>query len=239
MTERLEFQEVRREYSGGAGVHRVDLIVVPGEVHALVGLNGAGKTTLLRLALGLLRADSGAIRVLGEPVATMKRPRWAEVGAMIEHPFAYPELSLRTNLELAARLRLVPSAAIPPMIEEVIAELDLGRYERIRSGRLSLGNRQRLGLAAALQHHPRLIILDEPTNALDPQGIVLCRDALRRRADAGAGVLVSSHHLDEVARIADRITVLNEGVVIGSLDPDGVDLERTFFRLVHSATEVS
>jgi ABC-2 type transport system ATP-binding protein len=123
------------------------------------------------------------------------------------------------------------------MVDDVLAELDLARYARIRAGKLSLGNRQRLGLAAAVQHHPQLLILDEPTNALDPRGIVLVRDALRRRADAGAGVLVSSHHLDEVARIADRITVLNDGLVIGTLDPGGIDLERTFFQLVYSATQ--
>ncbi len=101
---------------------------------------------------------------------------------------------------------------------------------------MSLGNKQRLGLAAALQHRPDLIVLDEPTNALDPSGIIALREALLRRADAGAGVLVSSHHLDEVARIAHRISVLADGRLVGTLDPDGIDIERSFFALVHAAT---
>jgi ABC-2 type transport system ATP-binding protein len=120
------------------------------------------------------------------------------------------------------------------MAESAMAELDLARYAKVRGRRLSLGNRQRLGLAAALQHAPRLIILDEPTNALDPAGVVLLREALLHRARLGAGVLVSSHHLDEVARIADRISVMNDGLIIGALDPGTVDLERAFFSLVHS-----
>jgi ABC-2 type transport system ATP-binding protein len=96
-----------------------------------------------------------------------------------------------------------------------------------------MGNRQRMGLAAALQHDPDLIVLDEPTNALDPSGVILLREALLRRAAAGAGVLVSSHHLDEVARIATRISVIAAGRMVGTLDPDGIDIERAFFTLVY------
>jgi ABC-2 type transport system ATP-binding protein len=125
------------------------------------------------------------------------------------------------------------------MTETVIAELNLTQYADRRSGKLSLGNRQRLGLASALQHHPRLIILDEPTNALDPSGVVLLREALLRRAAGGAGILVSSHHLDEVARIADRISILNAGRVIGTLDPHETDLERTFFAQVLADDEAA
>jgi len=112
---------------------------------------------------------------------------------------------------------------------------DLARYTTVRARRMSLGNKQRLGLAAALQHDPDLIVLDEPTNALDPSGVILLREALLRRASAGAGVLVSSHHLDEVARIATRISVIADGRMIGTLDPDGIDIERAFFALVHDA----
>jgi len=102
----------------------------------------------------------------------------------------------------------------------------------VRVRRLSAGNRQRVGLASALQHHPRILVLDEPTSTLDPAGVLLLRDALRRRAAVGAAILVSSHHLDEVARIADRITVLNAGRVVGALDPGAADIERAFFQLV-------
>ena len=97
---------------------------------------------------------------------------------------------------------------------------------------LSSGNAQRVGLAAALQHHPTAIVLDEPTNALDPAGVIVLRETLRARAAAGAGILVSSHHLDEVARIADRIVVVNSGRLIGELDPAAPHLERIFFDMV-------
>src|SRR5699024_11122524 len=102
----------------------------------------------------------------------------------------------------------------------------------VAARKLSLGNKQRLGLAAALQHHPKLIILDEPTSALDPAGVTMLREGLMHRIDDGVGVLVSSHHLDEVARIANRISVINYVRYIGSLEPDAPDLERAFFGLV-------
>ncbi|RXZ40108.1 ATP-binding cassette domain-containing protein, partial [Agromyces binzhouensis] len=122
-------------------------------------------------------------------------------------------------------------------VDRALDEFDLGRYAGVRAGRLSLGNRQRVGIAGALLHEPEAIVLDEPTNGLDPAGVIVLRESLLRRAAAGAGILVSSHHLDEVARVADRITVVNDGRVIGSLDPGGFDLERAFFALVHDDDE--
>jgi len=226
---------VSRGFAGGAGVRGIDLDVQPWEIHALVGLNGAGKSTLMKLMLGMLRPDAGQIDVLGADVRSAGPALWGRVGALIEYPLAYGELDGRTNLELSARLRGVAAREIAPMVDAVLDELDLRRYAGIRARRMSLGNKQRLGLAAALQHRPDLIILDEPTNALDPAGIILLREALLRRAADGAGVLVSSHHLDEVARIASRISVIAEGRMVGHLDPDGVDIERAFFTLVHDA----
>ncbi|MFC7759006.1 AAA family ATPase [Catellatospora bangladeshensis] len=135
---------------------------------------------------------------------------------------------------LAARLHGADANRAARMVDDVLTELNLAQYAAVRARRMSLGNRQRLGLAAALQHHPRVVVLDEPTNALDPAGVILLREALVRRAADGAGVLVSSHHLDEVARVAHRITVINAGRVIGTLDPRGVDIERSFFALVHA-----
>ena len=240
MTEtRLRLRGVSRAYRGGAGVQGIDLTVLPGEIHALVGLNGAGKSTLMKLMIGMLRPDAGAIEILDQDIRTLRGTAWGRVGALIEYPLAYGELDGRTNLRLAARLHGVSPEAIPRLVEQVIDELDLGRYATVRARRMSLGNKQRLGLAAALQHRPDLIVLDEPTNALDPSGVILLREALLRRAAAGAGVLVSSHHLDEVARIATRISVIADGRMIGTLDPDGVDIERRFFALVHEATAVA
>ena len=117
----------------------------------------------------------------------------------------------------------------------MIERLALEPWATRRTGTLSQGNRQRLGLAAAVVHRPELLVLDEPTNALDPSGVVLLRDLVAELASAGAAVLVSSHHLDEVARVADRVSVVHRGHVVGELDPSGHDLERTFFALVHQA----
>ncbi|UIP59686.1 ABC transporter ATP-binding protein [Agromyces marinus] len=230
---RFEARALARAFRGGAGLHGVDLDVAAGEIHALVGLNGAGKTTLMRLLVGMLRADAGSVRVRGVDVDRADVTTWARVGHLIEHPLAYPELTGRANLEVAARLHGLGGGRAREAVDRAIDEFDLGRYARVRASRLSLGNRQRVGLAGALLHEPDAIVLDEPTNGLDPAGVIVLREALLRRAAAGAGILVSSHHLDEVARVAHRITVVNAGRVIGSLDPGGVDLERAFFALVH------
>ncbi len=219
----IRAEELVRTFPGGAGVHGIDLDVTYGEVHALVGLNGAGKTTLMRLLLGMLRPDSGRV-VVGAP--------WSSVGHTVDEPFDYPDLTTIANLTVAARLRGVPKKIVGEVVEAGIADLGLRAYARRRARALSQGNRQRLNLAAALQHQPRVLVLDEPTSSLDPRGVILLRTALLRRATAGAGVLVSSHHLDEVARIADRITVINHGQVIGMLDPGGKDIEQEFFALV-------
>jgi ABC-2 type transport system ATP-binding protein len=231
---RIQARGLGRDFGGGAGVSGIDLDVHAGEIHALVGLNGAGKTTLIRLLLGMLRPDSGAIAIDGQPPHAAV---WSQVGHLVETPLAYGELDGQTNLLLAARLHGVSPAQAASMVHSVLSELNLARYAAVRARRLSLGNRQRLGLAAALQHHPHVIVLDEPTNALDPAGVILLREALVQRAAAGAGVLVSSHHLDEVARVAHSITVINAGRVIGTLDPHGIDLERAFFALVHADGE--
>ena len=231
---RVDARGLVREFPGGAGVHGIDLAVAPGEIHAIVGLNGAGKTTLMRLVLGMLRPQAGTVRIDGVRLPDAPAALWAGVGQLVEHPLAYAELDGRSNLVVAARLHGIGRRQAAEVADRAIAEFDLARYAEVRASRLSLGNRQRVGLAAALQHEPRLIVLDEPTNALDPAGVILLREALLRRAAAGAGILVSSHHLDEVARIADRITVINAGRAIGALDPEGIDLERAFFAMLHS-----
>jgi len=230
---RLDARGLVREFPGGAGVHGIDLAIAPGEIHAIVGLNGAGKTTLMRLVLGMLRPQAGTVRIDGVRLPDAPAAMWAGVGQLVEHPLAYAELDGRSNLVVAARLHGIARRQAGDVADRAIAEFDLAQYAEVRASRLSLGNRQRVGLAAALQHEPRLIVLDEPTNALDPAGVILLREALLRRAEAGAGILVSSHHLDEVARIADRITVINAGRAIGALDPEGIDLERAFFAMLH------
>ncbi|MBC7292167.1 MAG: ABC transporter ATP-binding protein [Actinotalea sp.] len=233
---------MRRAFGTERAVDGVDLDVRSGEIHALVGLNGAGKSTLMRLLLGLQRPDAGralvrhagALRDVGE----VRPEAFGQVGHLVETPFTYAELTVREVVRSAARLRGLGRAAADRATRGVLAELALERWADRRSRTLSLGNRQRVGLACALVHEPTVLVLDEPSNALDPAGVVLVRRRLRRAADAGAAVLVSSHHLDEMARMADRITVLHRGVVVGSLPPGGVDLERQLFAMVAAADGV-
>ena len=228
-------ESVSRSFDGVAALESFELRVDRGEIHAIVGLNGAGKTTLMRLLLGMLRPDKGSVRTLGQDAFNAASDVWARVGHLIETPFAYPELTVTENLHAAALLRRVEPTRIPSLVSETIQRYELGKWADRRARALSLGNRQRLGIGAALMHDPALLILDEPGNALDPAGVVFVRDLLRRSAETGAGVLVSSHHLDELARIADRITVLHAGRRVGDLDPRGANLEKRFFELVYEA----
>ncbi|MEE3849342.1 ABC transporter ATP-binding protein [Gordonia sp. LSe1-13] len=225
---RVEMRDATREFRDGGGIRGVTLTVSAGEIVALVGLNGAGKTTLMRVLLGMLIPSEGSVEFDGVRLHRIPAAQWAAVGHLVDHPLIYRELTARQNLELSARLYWAPATAVA----RSLTEFDLSRYAQKRARALSMGNRQRVGLASALQHDPSLIVLDEPTNSLDPAGVILLRDALRRRADAGAAVLVSSHHLDEVARVAHRIVVLNDGRLVGGLDPDAAELERAFFEMV-------
>ena len=226
-----------RSFRNGSGVFDVDLDLHPGQITALVGLNGAGKSTLMRLMLGMLRPDRGAVMLAGHAVASAPPHEWAKVGHLVEYPLAYPELSVRRNLQLSARMRGV--MRVESAVADVVAEFALEPYLDRRARALSLGNRQRVGLAAALQHDPLVIVLDEPTNALDPAGVIRLRESLLRRAGDGAAILVSSHHLDEVARIADRIAVINAGRLIGDLDRAAPEIERAFFEIVRIDDERS
>lgn len=229
----LDFGGVSLHFRGGVGVEKLTFRVEPGEVVALVGLNGAGKTTLMRLALGMLRPQAGTVQLFGHPLTNLPPAAWGDVGALIEVPLAYPELTVRENLRIASLLH----GRGPGSVQESVEAWQLTPVVDRRFGRLSLGNRQRVGLAAALQHHPHLIVLDEPSNALDPASVILLRDELTRRAASGAAILVSSHHLDEVARIADRVLLMNAGRIIGELDTTGSDLERAFFERIRADDE--
>ncbi len=228
-------ESITRSYRDDLAVDHLDLDVGPGEIHAIVGLNGAGKTTLMRMLMGMIKPDSGRALLNGVDVASAAPAEWANVGHMIETPFGYPELTVVENISAAARLRGISSGGGAAATRSVVDRFELGRWADRRARTLSMGNRQRLGLACALVHKPAVIVLDEPSNSLDPAGVVLVRDLMRHEAAGGAAILVSSHHLDELARVAHRISVLHRGRLIGSIDPGGVDLERRFFNLVHGA----
>jgi ABC-2 type transport system ATP-binding protein len=230
VTAALALEQVTRAFKNGAGIFDISLELHPGQIVALVGLNGAGKSTLMRVMLGMLRPQAGQVRLSGYELESAPTEYWAKVGHLVEYPLAYPELTARRNLEVSARLRGVTD--VRGAVDRVLDEFALEPYANRRVRALSLGNRQRVGVAAALQHDPSVIVLDEPTNALDPAGVIRLRESLLRRAGDDAAILVSSHHLDEVARIADRIVVMNAGRLIGDLAPDTPEIEHAFFEAV-------
>lgn len=233
MSPPIETVGLTRIFDGDRAVDGIDLSVGAGEIHAIVGLNGAGKTTLMRLLLGMLRPHAGRAMIDGNDARQAPSSVWRQVGHLIETPFAYPELTVRENIAASALLHSVPRTRLDESVSRMIDQLELGPWAERRARVLSLGNQQRLGLASALVHKPSILVLDEPANALDPVGIMFTRDLLQERAGEGAAVLVSSHHFDQLARVAHRITVMHRGRMAGTLDPAGVDLEQSFFELVH------
>ena len=213
--------ELRNVTVASRGIARLNFSVAAGEIVALIGRNGAGKTTLLRLALGLIHPTAGTVRrTVGN----------GDIGQLIDAPFCYPELTVSQNLRMHAWLY----GTDPGHITNSINRWELQPYRDRLFRKLSLGNKQRVGLAGVFQHQPRLIVLDEPTNALDPMGIVTLRTVVKERAVAGCGVVVSSHHLDEVAAIAHRIVVVNSGRIITELSPTTPQLENRFFQAILS-----
>ena len=177
-----------RRYGALTAVDAVDLRVAAGEIYGFLGRNGAGKTTVIRMLLGLIRPDSGTAELLGQEVHRARSELWAQVGYLVEAPGLYPELTVADHFGLAARYR----GLVTEDVELALARFDLGRYRDVRARALSLGTRQRLGLALALVHRPRLVLLDEPANSLDPAGVVDVRAMLRSLADAGVTVFMSS-----------------------------------------------
>lgn len=198
----------KRYRSGVVAVSGLDLRVREGEVYGFLGRNGAGKTTTLRMLAGLVRPTAGSVSVLG------RRPghpsALAGIGTLIESPTLYPHLSGRDNLRLLARYAGVPRSRV----DEVLAEVGLAGRAKDRFRTYSLGMKQRLGVAAALLKRPRLLILDEPTNGLDPSGMADMRALVRAVVRGKRTVLLSSHLLGEVEQVCDRIGVIQEGRLV-------------------------
>lgn len=224
MTAALEVHGLVKAFGTVRAVAGLDLCVAPGEIYGFLGLNGAGKTTTIRVLLGLIRPTTGQVRVLGEAIGPGGRGPWRRVGHLVESPAAYPELTVRENLEVARRLQGVRD---PLATRRVIEQLGLAEYADRRAGALSLGNFQRLGLARALLHAPELLILDEPANGLDPAGVVEIRELLIALArDRGVTVFMSSHILAEVDRLATRIGIIHHGRLIQEFVPGTLEALR-------------
>ena len=191
----------------------IDLDVAPGQIHGLVGPNGAGKTTLLGLLLGLAVADSGALEILGTPVGRALTAPDGVTG-FVDGPGLYPSLTARQNLAAVAALRGDASAAAG--IDDALAEVGLTDVADDRARGFSLGMRQRLGLAAALLTGPRLLVLDEPSNGLDPAGKKHVHGVLTRLAAQGTSVVLSSHRMDDLEALCSEVTILATGRVVFS-----------------------
>jgi ABC-2 type transport system ATP-binding protein len=220
----IETENLGKRYGSVQAVENLSLQVKEGEIYAFLGLNGAGKTTTIRMLLGMIKPTSGSVKVLQTPVKLGSREPWARVGYMVEVPHSYPELTVRENLEVARRLH---PGTPPQAVNRVLERLGLGMYANRRTGNLSHGNAQRLGLAKALLHEPRLLLLDEPANGLDPAGIVEIRELLLELTrKQGVTVFMSSHILAEVSRLAQRIGVIHKGHLIQELSAEDLEHNR-------------
>jgi ABC-2 type transport system ATP-binding protein len=213
----LATRGLHKSYGSRLALDGLDLSVPTGVVYGFLGPNGAGKTTTMRLLTGLLHPDAGKIELLGRPFRRGDRRRLFEVGALIESPSFYPYLNGRQNLgALAAAGEHVPAGRV----EELLELVGLRDRARDKVAGYSLGMKQRLGIAGALLSDPKLLLLDEPANGLDPAGIVAMRETLRRLAASGKTVFVSSHLLAEVRVLADVVGIIAAGRLVreASLD---------------------
>lgn len=232
MNPSIETHALTKLYGPVLAVDALSMRVEAGEIYGFLGLNGAGKTTTIRMLLGMIAPTSGQAVVLGQPINGAGGP-WGEVGYLVENPTAYRELTVRENLEAVRRLR--PGVA-PDAVGAAIERFGLGPYAGRRAGQLSHGNMQRLGLARAMLHNPRLLILDEPANGLDPAGIVEVRQLLLGLAhNQGATVFMSSHILAEVARLADRIGIIHQGRLLQEMDASQLESNRLRRLVIRSA----
>jgi ABC-2 type transport system ATP-binding protein len=207
----LATRGLAKRYGERQALAGLDLSVPSGVVYGFLGPNGAGKTTTMRILTGLVHADAGQVELLGRPFGRGQRQRLFDVGALIETPAFYPYLSGRANLVALA----TTGAPVPRGRIDVVLEL-VGLAERAsdKLSGYSLGMKQRLGIAAALLSDPKLLLLDEPANGLDPAGIVAMRDTLRNLASLGKTVFVSSHLLGEVQQLADVVGIIAAGRLV-------------------------
>ena len=223
MTAAIQTRGLTKRFGPVLAVDGVDLDVRPGDRYGFLGPNGSGKTTTVRMLLGLVHATSGEVEVLGEPIPQRAKRALPHVGALVEGPAFYPHLPGRTNLRLLDAAG--PGGSLRSRrrrVEGVLEQVGLAAVDRRPVKAYSLGMRQRLGLAAALLRGPRLLVLDEPTNGLDPQGIREMRDLLLALNREGTTVFLSSHLLSEVEQLCTRIGVVDRGRLVVQDDIDAL-----------------
>ena len=207
----IQLERLTKIFNGCRAVNNVSLTVNKGEIFGFVGLNGAGKSTTIHMMLSLLAPTSGSVYLRGEKVGFGSRKLWEHVG-FLEEANCYPELTVEENLEIARRMQGLSDKR---SVARITVKLGLEKHKGKKAKHLSLGNRQRLGLAKALLHDPEILILDEPINGLDPAGVAEIRATLLDLAkNRGVTVFLSSHLLGELAKLADRIGIIHEGTLL-------------------------
>lgn len=217
----LETEKLSKSYGRFKVLDGLDVHVPQGAIYGLVGKNGAGKTTLIRIICGLQSPTSGGFSIYGVPSAGRINSARTRIGAVVETPSIYSDMSARDNLRMQYRVLGLPSEAD---IEKLLKLVGLSDTGRKKAGHFSLGMRQRLGIAVALAGSPNLLILDEPINGLDPQGIIEIRELiLKLNRELGITVLVSSHNLDELSRIATHYGFINEGRTVREISRQELD----------------
>jgi ABC-2 type transport system ATP-binding protein len=228
----IETEDLTKHYGEVYAAEAVNLQIQQGEIYGFLGLNGAGKTTTIRMLLGMIRPTRGKAFLFGKKVDPGNMDIWNLVGHMVEIPYSYPELTVVENLEIFLRLRLLKD---PDLLPAIVDKLYLGQYKNVKVKNLSLGNAQRLGIAKAMIHHPRLLILDEPANGLDPAGIVQIRELLLDLARThGVTIFISSHILGEISKFASRIGIIHQGHMVRESDVD--QLKKSRYRALHVNT---
>lgn len=233
----ITVQNLTRRYGSFTAVDDITFTAPAGSVTGFLGPNGAGKSTTMRIAVGLTRATSGSVRILGEDYRSLNNPG-ARVGVLLDASAQHGGRSGFEVLTLGAMVLGAPRQRVGQVLEQV----GLTKHEaKARVGTYSLGMRQRLGVGYALLGNPEVLILDEPANGLDPQGIHWMRSLLRGFADAGGTVLLSSHLLHEVQQVADRIVMIGRGQIVadGTIDEllsGGSDLETLFLNSTMSVS---
>lgn len=208
----IETKQLTKVYGDQTAVSAVNLHVKRGQIYGLLGRNGAGKTTIMKMILGLTPITSGEADVFGKNIKGQEKRVYPRVGAIIETPGFYPNLTGTENLEIFARLR---GTAAPNAVKNALEVVGLPYKDKKLFGRYSLGMKQRLGIANAILHDPELLILDEPTNGLDPIGIAEVRDFIKDLSvERGKTILISSHILSEIQLLADDIGIIDHGVLL-------------------------
>ena len=231
MKEILKTDNLCKYFKKQKAVDNVSITVRENSIYGLLGPNGAGKSTTLKMITGMLRPTNGKVLFNGHE---WNRKDLEQIGALIETPPLYENLSAVENLEVRAKLLGVPKARI----DEVLEIVDLQNTGRKKAGQFSMGMKQRLGIAIALLNNPKLLILDEPTNGLDPIGIQELRSLIRSFPSQGITVILSSHILSEVQLIADDIGIISNGILgyEGQMNKDE-DLENLFIEVVRKSQE--